>query len=31
MKIYRPKDGEYRYKTKFLWFPKRLDNGWYPC
>ena len=29
MKIYRPKDGEYRYKTKFLWFPKRFDGGWY--
>ena len=29
MKINRPKDGEYRYKTKFLWFPKRFDGGWY--
>ena len=29
MRINRPKDGEYRYKTKFLWFPKRFDGGWY--
>jgi hypothetical protein len=29
MKINRPKDGDYRYKTKFLWFPKRFDSGWY--
>ena len=29
MKINKPKDGEYRYKTKFLWFPKRFDGGWY--
>jgi len=29
MKINRPKDGEYRHKTKFLWFPKRFDGGWY--
>jgi len=29
MKINRPEDGDYRYKTKFLWFPKRFDGGWY--
>ena len=29
MKINRPKDGDYRYKTKFLWFPKRFNGGWY--
>ena len=29
MKINKPKDGEYRYKTKFLWLPKRFDGGWY--
>jgi len=29
MKINRPNDGDYRYKTKFLWFPKRFDGGWY--
>ena len=29
MKINRPKDGDYRYKTKFLWFPRRFDGGWY--
>jgi hypothetical protein len=29
MKINRPKDGDYRYKTKFLWLPKRFDGGWY--
>ena len=29
MIINKPKDGEYRYKTKFLWFPKRFDGGWY--
>jgi hypothetical protein len=29
MKIKRPKDGDYRYITKFLLFPKRFDDGWY--
>jgi hypothetical protein len=29
MIIKRPKDGDYRYKTKFLWIPKRFDAGWY--
>jgi hypothetical protein len=29
MKIKRPKDGDYRYKTTFLWYPKRFDGGWY--
>jgi hypothetical protein len=29
MRINKPKDGEYRYKTIFLWFPKRFDGGWY--
>lgn len=29
MKIKTPKDGDYRYITKFLWFPKRFDDGWY--
>jgi hypothetical protein len=29
MKVNKPKDGDYRYKTKFLWFPKRFDGGWH--
>lgn len=29
MKINRPKDGDYRYMTKFLWLPKRFDGAWY--
>jgi hypothetical protein len=28
MKFKRPKDGDYRYKTKFLWYPKRFDGEW---
>ena len=29
MKINRPKHHDNRYKTKFLWLPKRFDGGWY--
>lgn len=29
MKITKPKDGDYRYVTKFLIFPKRFDGAWY--
>ena len=25
----KPKEGDYRYKTRFLWLPKRFDGGWY--
>ena len=28
MLLKRPKDGEYREVTKFLWLPKRFDGGW---
>jgi len=28
MRIDKPKDGDYRYVTKFLWTPKRFDGVW---
>jgi hypothetical protein len=28
MRIEKPKDGDYRYVTKFLWMPKRFDGIW---
>ena len=28
MKITKPKDGDYRTITKFLWLPKRFDGVW---
>ncbi|MFA5152822.1 MAG: hypothetical protein WC554_09705 [Clostridia bacterium] len=28
MKIIKPKDGDYRLKTKFLWWPKRFNGIW---
>lgn len=28
MKIQKPKDGDYRYVTKFLWMPRRFDGVW---
>ncbi len=28
MRISKPKDGDYRYITKFLWIPKRFNGTW---
>lgn len=29
MVIRRPKDGDRREVTRFLWLPRRFDGGWY--